>query len=368
MAIKGNFPTSLVTVAAVALVLGGPASTARDRTGGGQKLVRSRRLGRPVRTTIPGIPWADLISVAWSPNGRYLAAAGRANRAVLIWNVKTGKEEHFWDDHSDSVGGVAWSPDGELLAAAEDDDTVCLWEPGTRQRVRVLDQPGEANPQRLLGDVVWSPDGSKVATNGSGVRIWDAATGRQAAELRLGWVRAMAWSPDGKWLATAGHEAVQVWDTTIWKERQGISETQAIHLTWSPDSLRLASSDYVGTIRVWDTATGRQLWEQYPPAIDGHWIRVPGHGKVWVYPMPPDNSIMIPTTGCIAWNPIRNVLASGADETVRIWDAVAGRQELVLRGNTDYVNGVAWSPDGKRLASCARDGAVWIWDLDLPRR
>jgi WD40 repeat protein len=83
--------------------------------------------------------------------------------------------------------------------------------------------------------------------------------------------------------------------------------------------------------------------------------------------MGPDNgSVVYSLTGCIAWNPVRELLASGAhltDETVRIWDAAAGRNQLVLNGHKAYVTGVAWSRDGNRLASCDSEGAVWVWDL-----
>ena len=181
-----------------------------------------------------------------------------------------------------------------------------------------------------------------------------------------------------------------------------------VSVAWSPDGKRLASTDFAGEIRVRDPDTCRQLWEQYPLPI-GHWIRVPGHGKLWAYPTGPDNTVLAPpTTRCIAWSPVRNLLACGANETVQIFDGANGRQELVLGEHLGYVNGVAWSPAGRQLvghlsrvsplesqvapafqpvtptrrlalpkatimtsdplASCGDEGVVRVWDLDFPRK
>ena len=71
----------------------------------------------------------------------------------------------------------------------------------------------------------------------------------------------------------------------------------------------------------------------------------------------------------VAWSPDgRRIASSGAyDGTVQVWDAATGQALMTYRGHTDWVEAVAWSPDGRRIASCARDKTVQVWDaVDRP--
>jgi WD40 repeat protein len=204
------------------------------------------------------------------------------------------------------------------------------------------------------------------------VRIWDTHTGRQVADLPLGWVRAIAWSHDGKWLATAAGHTVRVWDSVAWQQKQDLPGPDTLALSWNSESRRLASVDQTGAVRVWDTATGRQLWKEHPLIFPSHPRRRPD-GSVAIYVGPQDPmdvafGLHRPSIDCIAWNPARDLLACGGFQGVQICSASDGRQELVLRVHLSYVTAVAWSPDGRRLASCGDDGVVTVWDLAFPRK
>ncbi len=205
--------------------------------------------------------------------------------------------------------------------------------------------PASVQPIRVLfgGMVVslaWSPDGKNLASANAAedVQIWDAASGRSLRTLQghQSYVFRVAWSPDAMRLPTAIEDKrVRKWHPAsgqLIRTLQGHSD--AVHgVAWSPDGKTLASASYDKTIRLWDAASGRLL-----RILQGH------QGAVW----------------SVAWSPGGKTLASGSDDnTVRLWDAASGKTRRTLDQQAP-VKSVAWSPDGKRLAS-ANDDNIRLW-------
>ncbi len=217
---------------------------------------------------------AAVRSVAFSPDGTLLASGGK-DRARL-WNVRN--RARFWNvrkrkqiadfKHQVIVESVAFSPDGRILASV-DDNCVRLWDTRRNRAVGVLGQePPREGPigfDSIIQSVAFSPDGTLLATGGidNTLRLWDVQNRQEIFRhepAQWGNIHAVAFSPDGKTLASAGtHKEIYLWRVS---EQELIATLKTSAMVWtlafSPDG-RFLATDLGAQIRVWDMKTQAEV-------------------------------------------------------------------------------------------------------------
>jgi WD40 repeat protein/predicted Ser/Thr protein kinase len=197
-------------------------------------------------------------SLAWSPDGRYIVSAGW-DQAVHVWNTTTGYRSVLYKDHMDHVRAVAWSPDSQKIASAGRDKTVRIWNAMNSSTARVYRKIHSDEVNALA----WSPDSLYLASgsNDTTAKIIDASTGQILLTYKGhgGGVNGVAWSPNAPLLASCGEDRkVQVWNAVTGASVCSYTshESGVYAVAWSSDGLYLASASRDKTVHVWEAATG----------------------------------------------------------------------------------------------------------------
>jgi WD40 repeat protein len=314
---------------------------------------------------------ADLRTADLSRDGRYVVTAGQRDNRVRFWNASTGallatfhnpELSGAWLDPADGREAVAtgfdgdlriwrlgerkpldfnppsevlthaaFSPDGKLIAAIGPADETWVFDV-RRGKIR-----------RTLGGhiaqvtaVAWSRDSRHLATVGNDGRwrVWDPATGSAVGATTTSAFTDVAFSPDGKRLATVAGSVAEIWDTTttaLLKTLQGHSNV-ITDLAFRRDGRLLVTGSADGTARVWNLATGTTLTE------------LRGSGSVV------ESAVFSPRG--------RFVLTASADRTARIWDVGTGAELW----HHAQVRDAVFSPNGKEIVTGGQDQRIVVWD------
>ena len=281
-------------------------------------------------------------AVAFSPDGKLLAVA--SGTGVWLYTVENLEAVALLP--SGRVNSISFSSDGATLASGGTlggNADVRLWDVATASNTTTFTFQ---NP--VMAYLVLSPDGkSFIFPSGSGIlERLDLVTGRLTSAALVGnvgnwgWGISMAYSPDGKTLATASRDenAVLLWDVATRTKTATLEghEREVRSVSFSPDGRTLASGSGDGTVRLWDVAT-RTI---SAPPLDNGWQPL-----------------------CVAFSPDGATLAYGTfNGSVPIWDARTGQKIATFDRHRGEVRAIAYSPDGAILATASDDGNVSLWD------
>uniref|UniRef100_A0A669BKF5 Notchless protein homolog 1 n=1 Tax=Oreochromis niloticus TaxID=8128 RepID=A0A669BKF5_ORENI len=336
-----------------------------------QALFRVRAVTR-CTSTLQGHTEA-VISVAFSPTGKYLAS-GSGDTTVRFWDLTTETPHHTSRGHTHWVLSIAWSPDGKKLASGCKNSQVLL---GRCEKILT-------GHTQSVTCVKWGGDGLLyTSSQDRTVKVWRAKDGVQCRTLQghAHWVNTLALSTDYV-LRTGAFEpanaTVNPQDLTgsleelkekaldrynkvrgsaperlvsgsddftlfLWNPAQDKKPLARMtghsalvnEVLFSPDTRLLASASFDKSVKIWDGRTGKYLM-----SLRGH----------------------VASVYQIAWSADSRLLVSGSsDSTLKVWDIKSGKLNMDLPGHADEVYAVDWSPDGQRVASGGKDKCLRIW-------
>jgi WD40 repeat protein len=291
-------------------------------------------------------------AMAWCPNQDKLAVAGWDT--VRIWNVQKREVEAVLTGFADQVRSVAWSPDGKQIAAVGKNNSVVVWDATTHKIVRQLQ-----SSCAILESIAWSPDGKKLAALGANwvTHIWDASSTEMLGTFspqgdsfgfsftprnpftRLWTAPFLRWSLDSNHLAVAtdiqngSPKRIEVFGVSLQPITKRFGDRSTMTIAWQPGTGRIATTD--GSVwRLIETDTGKELWQRRD--LENY--------------RPPNP---------LAFSPDGRRLVAGRGTNVIVHDSATGDEILSLREfqNTP-ITAVAFSNSGGMLFVGANDGSV----------
>ncbi|HLY29117.1 MAG TPA: protein kinase, partial [Aggregatilineales bacterium] len=243
---------------------------------------------------------------AFSPDGKTILT-GSWDKTARLWDAQTGQQIRQFLGHTDLVESVAFSPDGKTVLTGSFDNTARLWDTQTGQQIRQFVGHDEA-----VWSVAFSPDGKTVLTGSLDrtVRLWDTQTGQQIRQFvgHTDELRVVAYSPDGKTVLTGSlDKTARLWDVQTGQELHRFIQSGAVMaVAFSPDGQFMATNDRnSGVVRLWDVQKKSRL-----PTLRGH------TAGIALLRFSPDGKTVV--TAATSGN------GGVMDSTARLWDAQTG--------------------------------------------
>jgi WD40 repeat protein len=319
-------------------------------------------------TSITGLS-EDVHGLVFSPDGKRLLAG--VGKTLRLWEVSTGREETVLRGHNGDVHSVAFSLSGEVVASGSEDRTVKTWGVTTSHPPLEILHAGS----KPIYYLVFSKDGKRLAWQKPGTLcVADASTGEVILRSNLGYYK-LAFVPGSELLAVSSGGIISGDGITFINAGTGQTVEQLTHeqliterrkvigFAFSPDGKFIAVGNTAGdakqcSIGVYDVASGQKAYT----------LESPGHA-VWDVAFSPDSRFLASASG---YRDMKNALGlyGGRPGEVKLWDLETRKELYTLSGHRFCVWSVAFSPDGKRLASASgtyqagEPGEVKVWDME----
>src|SRR6266404_4356858 len=318
--------------------------------------------GRLVQTLTRLAAGGGVELVNFSPDGRLLAArymeaqasqgsqsnGGVPSSQVKIWDVASGHEVQTLT-LSSAPSKVGFSADGKSLITVAGQGEVVMWDVASGSQVRNF----AAAPQNPMGNMSSLPNLGSLPSPGKRGSVPTMPTMPNIADMNamitnvLGTMTAgtmgktvtsIAFSPDGRVLATGGVESKSNFDMGTLMNTANQKNSKGKKTNDPEDLLKEIKIENVGQDLLWDTATGQQVGA------------IKGHGKG--------------VTEVVFSRDGKLLASSGTDNTIKIWDVATKRELRTLTGHTANIESMDFSPDGRLLASASDEGSTFLWDTN----
>jgi WD40 repeat protein len=333
------------------------------------------RLGSPAR-------------VCFAPDGKMIATVTES-RQVQIWDVPSGEERTKLRSATGRLTCIAFSPDGKRVAAGGAESAPQLvgrafvWDVGTERVVAKVEVPGVR-----IHALAFAPDSAVLATGGSDGQAyqWGVPGGKQKSVFRpKGAVLALAYSPDGRVLATGtAPGAIILLDPASGEETGHLSAHTGPcrALAFGDGGKRLVSGGANRSVKVWDLTQKKEvatLREDKPPPPLPVPLAVAATPDRSVVALATENGVILldgrtgerrgRITGhedavtCVAFTADGKTLATGsADKTIKLWEVATAKERFTLKGHSNWVYALAFAPDGKTLVTGSYDKTARFWE------